>query len=75
MRLRFIKNKEEGRGKKEEGRRQKAEGGGLTKSEVRSQKSEVRSYFFNGDLTKIFRLKRRVFRPNYFDKELIIWRW
>ncbi|NEP77286.1 MAG: hypothetical protein F6K39_03335 [Okeania sp. SIO3B3] len=35
---------------------------GLTKSEVRSKKSEVRSYFCNGDLSKapkIFRLKRR----------------
>ncbi|MDY7002725.1 MAG: hypothetical protein SWX82_01770 [Cyanobacteriota bacterium] len=40
-------------------------------NEVRSQKSEVRSYFCNGDLSltpKIFRLKRRGFRPNYFDK-------
>ncbi|NEP83611.1 MAG: hypothetical protein F6K17_09695 [Okeania sp. SIO3C4] len=36
--------------------------GGLTKSEVRSQKSEVKSYFCNRDLSnspKIFRLKRR----------------
>ncbi|NEQ39232.1 MAG: hypothetical protein F6K40_24465 [Okeania sp. SIO3I5] len=42
--------------------------------EVRSQKSEVRSYFCNGDLSnspKIFCLKRRGFRPNYFDNLLL----
>ncbi|NET25099.1 hypothetical protein [Okeania sp. SIO1I7] len=34
----------------------------------------VRSYFCNGDLStppKIFCLKRRVFRPNYFDKNVL----
>ncbi|NES69785.1 MAG: GAF domain-containing protein [Okeania sp. SIO2D1] len=38
-------------------------------NEVRSQKSEVRSYFCNGDLSpapKILRLKRRGFRPMLF---------
>ncbi len=38
-------------------------------NEVRSQKSEVRSYFCNGDLSwapKILRLKRRGFRPILF---------
>jgi hypothetical protein len=40
-------------------------------NEVRSQKSEVRSCFCNGDLSpapKTFRLKRQGFRPNYFDQ-------
>ncbi|NES73755.1 MAG: DUF72 domain-containing protein [Okeania sp. SIO2D1] len=40
-----------------------------TLNEVRSQKSEVRSYFCNGDLSfapKILRLKRRGFRPTLF---------
>ncbi|NEO56496.1 MAG: hypothetical protein F6K54_27505 [Okeania sp. SIO3B5] len=39
-------------------------------NEVRSQKLEVRSDFYNGDLSKepkIFCLKRQGFRPNYFD--------
>ncbi|NER05986.1 MAG: hypothetical protein F6K17_27050 [Okeania sp. SIO3C4] len=39
-------------------------------NQVKSQKSEVRSDFYNGDLSKtpkIFPLKRWGFRPNYFD--------
>ena len=43
-------------------------------NEVRSQKSEIRSYFFKEDLSKppkIFRLKKWGFRPNYFDKNVL----
>ncbi|NEP79347.1 MAG: hypothetical protein F6K39_14925, partial [Okeania sp. SIO3B3] len=72
---------EEGRRKKEEGRRKdrswKKWMGTQTPTnfnEVKSQKSEVRSDFCNGDLSKapkIFRFKRRDVRPNYFDKHRV----
>ncbi|NEP44483.1 MAG: hypothetical protein F6K25_01455 [Okeania sp. SIO2G4] len=76
------RKKEEGRRKKEEGKNNSM-APDLTKLEVRSQKLEVNPPLAPppprrggevGDLSrppKIFRLKRRGFRPNYFDKCLL----